>query len=127
MIMADRTIRYLKFNGTAAPVGHFVACIYSSHSGIFIDRNDYADSLIAQSTNTLNIDDLDAGTTTEVEFTFNNVSLPAGIYFICVFSSDFAPNDGYVNLIGTDKSVSTVGYLTFWYESENKWGTYNQW
>ncbi len=127
VVLSKVKVRFFKFNSTSAPTGNFVAQIYHSHSDIFMDRNDYADGLIAQSTNTLDIENLDADATAEVEFTFDDVPLPTGIYFICVFSSDFASNDGYVYLIGTDKSVSTVGCLTFWYDSENKWGTENEW
>lgn len=114
--------------GEAAPSGTLVAQLFGSNTGVFRDSHDYADGLIAQSTNTVDVDeDLDANRETVVDFTFNDVELAPGIYFVCVFSADFVRGDGNVSILSTYNAVGTVGYPTFWFESLGRWGSWYEW
>jgi hypothetical protein len=120
-------VKLYKYNGAMPPAGTLTARLYSSHNNSFLDREDYADTLLAESTDSVDIDDLDEGNNNAVEFMFDDVSLPAGIYFICIWSGDIVANDGYVQVLGTKDPVNNVGLITFWYESQGRWGSFNEW
>jgi hypothetical protein len=120
-------VRFYKVNGATPPTGTLVARLYGSHTNIFRDANDYADTLIAESTNSIAISSLTEGNNDAVEFTFNNVALPAGIYFICIYCGNLVNNDGYIRILGTDTPMSNVGYITFWYDAQGRWGNYAEW
>jgi len=114
------------YNEGTRPTGTIKARIYTSHTGTFRDPNDYADTLIAESTNAIDVDDLTAISST-VEFLFDNVSLAAGVYFICIYTADLVRNDGVIYVIATESAASIMGYVTFWFESEGRWGSYIEW
>jgi hypothetical protein len=121
-------VKIYKSNGeTTPPTGHITARLYSSHTNTPLDRDDYAETNLAESTNSIDVSALDEGNNNAVEFTFNSFPLAIGIYFICLFSSEMVPNDGYVAILGTDSSVTSVGYITFWNEDEGRWGSFNEW
>jgi hypothetical protein len=114
--------------GETAPSGTLVAQLFGSNTDVFRDTHDYADGLIAQSTNSIDIDeDLDTNRETVVDFTFNDVELAPGIYFICIFSSNFVRGDSSISVLTTDVAADTIGYMTFWYEAYNRWGSYYEW
>jgi len=108
------------------PTGTVVARLYGSHTNTFRDMGDYAEGLIAESTNNVDIGDLSTSPS-EITFAFNDVSLAAGIYFICLFSSNMVRNDGNVNVRTTEQSASSIGYITFWWEDQSRWGSYTEW
>jgi hypothetical protein len=114
------------YNEGTSPTGTVKARIYNSHTGTFRDRNDYADTLISESTNAIDVEDLTAIGST-VEFIFDNVSLAAGVYFICIYTDDLVRNDGVIYVIATESAASIMGYLTFWFESEGRWGSFFEW
>lgn len=115
-----------KFTEETQPTGTFRARLYSSHTGVFRDMDDYAVTLIAESINAVDVDDLtNYGAT--VEFLFDDVELAAGVYFICLYSSDLIQNDSAIYVLATESASSIVGYVTFWWESENRWGSYVEW
>ena len=109
-----------------APSGTITARLYGSHTNTFRDMGDYAEGLINESTNSIDVDDLFASPS-EVTFEFNYVELAAGIYFICLFSSNLVLNDGNVNIITTYQSASPIGYITYWWEDQSRWGSYTEW
>jgi hypothetical protein len=110
-------------NGT--PTGSIVARLYNSN-GDFGSPEAYADSLIAQSTNTL-----DVSTLTEnyqnINFTFDDVVLAAGTYFIVVFSSAIHIASGYVKLAVTYETGSQFGYITLWDREGERWQPFIWW
>jgi hypothetical protein len=104
-----------------------VARLYGSHTNIFRDAYDYAETLFAESTDSIAISTLTEGNNDSVEFTFNNVALPAGTYFVCIYCGNLVNNDGYIRILGTDTPMSNVGYITFWYDAQGRWGSYTEW
>ena len=113
--------------GETAPVGTVKARLYGSELDVFRDPNDYASGLIAESTDSIDLANLDANEIAEVEFTFANVELAAGVYFICFFSADYVRNDGILYIMVTEQASSAIGYVTFWWESEGRWGSWIEW
>jgi hypothetical protein len=110
-------------NGT--PTGSIVARLYTS-SEDFGSKDAYADSLIAQSTNTLDVSTL-SGSFQNIDFTFNDIVLTAGTYFIVVFSSALNNESGYVRLALTYEAGSQFGYLTLWDTYEQRWQSFSWW
>jgi len=126
------------WNGFSGPTGHISGRIYGSHTNQFRDENDYADGLVAQSANDVTCEEIwsnEEGAI--VEFIFGGVELAAGIYFLCLWSSDMIFEDpetqnqmGVIRWQGTDSAVSNVGYVTFWFsgaEGGARWGSYREW
>ncbi len=122
------------WNGYNGPTGHIVARLYGSHTGTFRDANDYAEGLISESNNSLDCEDISSNWEGSVcEFEFSNVSLPAGVYFLCLWSNDMIIEDhgtseqmGVIRWLATESAVSTVGPWTFWYpnaEGGARWGS----
>jgi hypothetical protein len=114
-------------NELTGPSGTIVARLYHSHTGIFRDENDYAEGLIAESNSSVEADEISL-TWSDVDFTFNNVELSAGVYFLVLYSTELNNNDnGYVGVAGTDSSIAMVGYETFWWVDQGRWGSYAEW
>jgi hypothetical protein len=83
--------------------------LYSSN-GAFRSPDAYADTLIATSTSTVAVASLST-VYEEVSFDFNNISLPAGVYFLCVATDDL---DSYgVVFAASYSGVSAVGVTTY--------------
>ena len=93
---------------------------------------------MAESDNTISCEEISSneeGIT--AEFEFGGVALAAGIYFLCLWSSDMIIEDpgtqnqtGVIGWVGTDSAVSNVGYVTFWFsgaEGGARWGSYREW
>ena len=116
----------VKMYKSGAPTGTVKARLFTSTTNIFRDKNDYANSLIAESTDLLDLDDL-TGAHSTVSFTFNNVALAAGIYFVCLYSVDFVRNDGGVYVLTSASAISSMGYGTFWWSAEGRWGSWVEW
>jgi hypothetical protein len=114
------------YNEGTPPTGTVKARIYNSHTGTFRDPNDYADTLIAESTNIIDVNDLSAINST-VEFIFDSVTLAAGVYFVCIYTDDLVRNDSTIYVIATEPATSIMGYVTFWNEYEGRWGSYIEW
>ena len=108
--------------------------LYGSHTGTFRDANDYAEGLISESNNSLDCEDISSnweGSVCELEF--DNVSLPAGVYFLCLWSNDMIIEDpgtseqmGVIRWLATESAASTVGPWTFWYPNAQggaRWGS----
>jgi hypothetical protein len=108
------------------PTGTLTARIYGSHTGNFRDISDYAESLIAESTDSINVANLEATISNET-LTFDDVSLAPGVYFLCFFTSDLATNDGDVRIFGTNYPSSVVGSLTVWSNDDERWISYLEW
>jgi hypothetical protein len=101
------------------PTGSLVARLYSSN-GDFASIDAYAETLIAQSTNTVNIADL-SPTYSNVDFFFDDVTVSGGIYFIALFSGDINTDNGSVRIGTTDVPGEQFGYFTFWDPNNERW------
>jgi hypothetical protein len=110
--------------GEVGPVGILTARLYGSHTGNFKNGYDYADGLIAES-NSRNIVFL-ASTFQNVEFNFSDVELPAGIYYICIYATDYVTNDGYVELSVTNSAISSFGYPIWWSNDLGRWAGWDE-
>jgi hypothetical protein len=126
------------WNGYTGPTGHITARLFGSHTNQFRDQNDYAEGLVAESANDITCEMISANEEGSVlEFVFGDVSLAAGIYFLCLWSSDYIIRNpetemdmGNVRWLGTESAVSNVGYGTFWFsgaEGGARWGSYSEW
>jgi hypothetical protein len=126
------------WNGFGGPTGHISARFYGTHTNQFRDQNDYAKGLVAESVNTISCEEISSNENGAiVEFEFSAVALDAGIYFLCLWSSDMAMVDpetqnqtGVIRWQGTESAVSNVGYVTFWFsgaEGGARWGSYREW
>jgi hypothetical protein len=131
-------LRRESWNGYDGPTGHISARLFGSHTNQFRDQNDYAEGLVAESANDITCEMVSANEEGSVhEFVFGGVSLPAGIYFLCLWSSDYVVRDpetememGNIHWQGTESAVSNVGYFTFWFsdaEGGARWGSYREW
>lgn len=122
-VVSRATFKFQKlcYNLDNPPAGTFTARIYNSNTGIFRDYNDYAVGLVAESTNSIDVGDLGNYQLSDVVFTFNDVALPAGIYFICLWSENFVHNDSSLNLPVTENPSALVGSGTWWGGLVNRW------
>lgn len=102
-----------------------VARLYTS-DGDFASPYAYADSLIAESTNFLDASTL-SESPTDVNFTFNDIVLSPGIYFIVVFSSAINNESGYIRLLMTDNTGPQFGYITIWDRENSRWQSSYWW
>jgi hypothetical protein len=113
------------WNPENPPTGTLTARLCGSHNGNFRDLNDYADGFIAESTSSIDVAiDLAASQENNVYFTFDDVELPAGIYFLCLYSENFLHNEGDLQITGTPNASALVGAGTFWGGSMNRWLCY---
>jgi len=102
-----------------SPTGSFVARLYTSN-GNFASPDAYADTLIAESTNTVDVVNL-SSSYGNVDFYFDDVILAAGVYFLVVFSSSINSDDGYIRMAETDDAGSQFGYMTLWDAEGGRW------
>ena len=102
-----------------SPTGSFVARLYTSN-GDFGNSDAYADTLIAESTNTIDIANLPTYYG-NVDFYFGNVILAPGVYFIVIFSSNINSDSGYVRMAATGDMGSQFGYMTMWDAEGGRW------
>jgi hypothetical protein len=109
----------LKLMKADSPTGSLVAQLYSSN-GDFGSIDAYADTLIAQSTNAVNLSNLPTSFG-NVDFYFNNIAVTGGVYFIVIFSSDMNCDNGHIQLAETDAPGSQFGYMTFWDPNGIRW------
>jgi hypothetical protein len=107
------------------PTGSMVARLYTS-DGDFASPYAYADSLIAESTNSLDVSTLSENPV-DVDFGFNDIVLSHGIYFIVVFSSAIYNESGYIRLLMTDNAGPQFGYITIWDRENSRWQSYYWW
>ena len=115
----------VKMNRQGTPTGSMVARLYTSN-GDFASPYAYADTLIAESTNTLDVSTL-SETPADIDFTFNNIVLAAGTYFIVVFSSAINNESGYIRLLMTDNTGPRFGYYTVWDTQNSRWQSSDWW
>ena len=102
-----------------SPTGLFVARLYISN-GDFGNPDAYADTLIAESTNTVDIANLPTYYG-NVDFYFDDVILAPGVYFIVIFSSGINSDFGYIRMATTDDMGSQFGYMTMWDAEGERW------
>jgi hypothetical protein len=102
-----------------SPTGSFVARLYTSN-GDFASPDAYADTLIAESTNTVDIANLPSSYG-NVDFYFDDVVLAAGVYFLVIFSSSINSDDGYIRMAEADDAGSQFGYITMWDSEGSRW------
>jgi hypothetical protein len=108
------------------PTGHIVAKVFNSLTGNFLDPADRPDgAAVATSTSTLDVETLDANRALIV-FEFNSDVLQPGVYFVCIYSEDLG-GDGSVVYWWSDPSHPQVGYATFYWTSEGRWGSWMEW
>jgi hypothetical protein len=115
----------VKMSRQGTPTGSMVARLYTS-DGDFASPYAYADALIAESTNSLDVSTL-SESPTDVDFTFNNIILTPGIYFIVVFSSAINNESGYIRLLMTDNTGPQFGYITIWDRQNSRWQSSYWW
>jgi hypothetical protein len=115
----------VKMSKQGTPTGSMVARLYTS-DGDFANPYAYADTLIAESTNSLDVSTLSENPA-DVDFTFNNVALSPGVYFIVVFSSAINNESGYIRLFMTDNTGPQFGYITIWDRENSRWQSYHWW
>ena len=125
-VVSQLKIRLSKDSWGTAPTGTLVARLYGSHTDVFRDPTDYAEGLIAESTNSVDIDAL-TPTMTDAAFMFDDVALSPGVYFICIYSADYSSNDGSVQIFGTDAPANIVGSITVWNNDHGRWESYMEW
>jgi hypothetical protein len=101
------------------PTGTFRAYLYTS-DGAFQSMDAFADELIAQSTNIIDIEDLPT-VYSNVSFFFDNVVLEPGTYFVCIKTTDINSDQGWVQVAMTSNSVSQLGYVTWWDPYQERW------
>ena len=102
------------------PTGSIVARIYTS-LGAFQDQQAKAGTLIAESTNTVDVSTIPT-VPTDVSFTFNSVVLAPGIYFQVVFSAAIDRSNGNLEIARTTDGGTQFGYPTIYYS-----GVWNSW
>ena len=107
------------------PTGLIVARLYTSN-GDFASPYAYADTLIAESTNTFDVSTL-TDRPEDVDFTFDDIVLAAGVYFIVVFSSAINDESGYISLFITDITGPELGCITVWDHNNSRWQSVYWW
>lgn len=116
-----------KYAWDNSPTGTLVARIYNSATGVFRDWNDFADTLIAESFDFVDIEeDLENGFY-EYEFNFDDVELEPGIYFFVLYTEDADFSGGVVELAVNENVNSAIGTVTFYIQSEARWGSMWEW
>jgi hypothetical protein len=107
-----RKVRF-KLRKNGSPTGTLTAYLYTS-DGAFGSINAKADVLLATSTDTKAIGNL-AGSFADVEFSFADVALAIGEYFVCVRTDDQDTEFGNVE-VAVLYETSTPGYgaITVW-------------
>jgi hypothetical protein len=97
-----------------------VARLYTS-LGDFQSPQAKAGTLIAESTDTIDVSTIPTVPATN-EFTFNNVVLTPGVYFLVVFSSTMDNSNGCIQIGRTTDGGAQFGYPTIYYG-----GAWNSW
>jgi hypothetical protein len=121
-VVSRISIKMRRYN---SPTSVFTAYIRESN-GVFGSGNFVPGSNIATSTNTVNAEDLDSETQ-DVEFTFNDVELPAGTYCIVIMAEDEAFGEGeVVMLIMESGGSSQLGAPAWWSYYEQVWYCWNE-
>ena len=115
----------VKMRRSGTPTGSMVARLYTSN-GVFGSINAYADTLIAESTNSVDVAALNANSA-DVDFTFDDIVLVPGVYFVVVFSSSINNEDGYVQLLATENTGPMFGPITIWDREHSRWQSYYWW
>jgi hypothetical protein len=115
----------VKMSKQGTPTGSIVARLYTS-DGDFASPFAYADTLIAESANALDVSTLSENPA-DVDFTFNDIDLSPGIYFIVVFSNAINNESGYIRLLMTDNTGPQFGYITIWDSQNSRWQSYYLW
>jgi len=115
----------VKMYKNGSPTGSMVARLYTS-DGDFGSIYAFADTQIAQSTNSLDVSTL-SSSPQDIDFTFADVILPPGTYFIVVFSSSIDNENGYIRLPMCENTGLNFGPITIWDRENSCWQSTYWW
>ena len=108
-----------------SPTGVLTAYIRESN-GVFGSGDFVPGANIAASTNTVNADDIDTQVD-DVEFTFNDVELPAGTYCLVVMAVDETFGEGAIVMpIMESGGSSQLGAPAWWDYYDQEWYSWNE-
>jgi hypothetical protein len=115
----------VKMYKNGSPTGSIVARLYTSN-GEFGSINAFAETQIAQSTDSVDVSALSTSPQ-DIDFTFDDVVLPPGTYFIVVFSSSIDNENGYVRLSMCENTGPNFGPITIWDRENSRWQSTYWW
>ena len=115
----------VKMCKNGSPTGSMVARLYTSN-GDFGSIYAFADTQIAQSTDSLDVSAL-SSSPQDIDFTFDDVVLPPGTYFIVVFSSSIDNENGYIRLSMCENTGPNFGPITIWDRENSRWQSMYWW